>query len=143
LIARGYFYNPLEKAETKGYDSYQLVQNGDCLELWFGEVKFHANHTSGIDSVFTNIEKALSDSYLETNVLAIHNHKNNFNTKGSLIETVLNNWEENPSINIAEEIRKYNMKFVYPVLIYINTIIQAMMIISERYRNISLPIILR
>tara|TARA_B100000767_G_C19632285_1_gene478780 strand:- start:255 stop:701 length:447 start_codon:yes stop_codon:yes gene_type:complete len=26
LISRGYFYNPLENSETKGYDSYHLVE---------------------------------------------------------------------------------------------------------------------
>jgi hypothetical protein len=117
LIARGYFYNPLENAETKGYDSYQLVDNNGTIELWFGEVKFHASHTQGIDSVMKNIDKALSDSYLETNVLAFHNHKNNLNISGSLIETILNDWETTPSINIASEIVKYNMTLVYPILI--------------------------
>lgn len=117
LIARGYFYNPLENAETKGYDSYQLVDNDGNIELWFGEVKFHINHTSGISSVLNNIDKALSDAYLETNVFAIQNHRNNFNIKGSLIDTILDSWEANPSINICDEIKKYNMKLVYPILI--------------------------
>lgn len=117
LIARGYFYNPLENAETKGYDSYQLVDNNGRIELWFGEVKFHASHTSGIASVLKNIEKALSDDYLETNVFAIQNHRNNFNIKGSLIDTILDKWEANPAINICDEIKSYNMKLVYPILI--------------------------
>ncbi|OOQ60380.1 HamA C-terminal domain-containing protein [Mucilaginibacter pedocola] len=117
LIARGYFYNPLEKAETKGYDSYQLVDNNGSIELWFGEVKFHANHTQGIDSVMDNIEKALSDTYLETNVLALSNHRNNLNIAGSVIETILDNWEANPTISIPAEIKKYNMTLIYPILI--------------------------
>jgi len=117
LVARGYFYNPLESSETKGYDSYQLVENNGQVELWFGEVKFHANHTSGIDSVMANIDKALSDRYLETNVLAIHNHKNNLNIPGSLIESILDAWESSPTINIVQQIIKYNMVLVYPVLI--------------------------
>jgi len=117
LIARGYFYNPLENSETKGYDSYQLVETGGKLELWFGEVKFHVSYQSGIDSVLSNIDKALSDGYLERNLLELHNHKNNFNTRGTQIETVLKNWEANPLINPAHEVAKYNMTLVYPILI--------------------------
>ena len=33
LIARGYFYNPLENSETKGYDSYHLVETDGKTEL--------------------------------------------------------------------------------------------------------------
>lgn len=117
LIARGYFYNPLENAETKGYDSYQLVEDNGSVELWFGEVKFHASHSSGINSVLRNIKKALSDAYLETNVFAIQNHRNNFNLKGSKIDIILDSWEANPDINICEEIKKHNMKLIYPILI--------------------------
>jgi len=117
LIARGYFYNPLENAETKGYDSYQLVEYEGSLELWFGEVKFHISHSSGIKSVLQNIERALSDIYLETNVFAIQNHRNNFNVKGSLVDKVLDSWESNPNIQLSEEIKKHGMTLVYPILI--------------------------
>lgn len=117
LIARGYFYNPLENSETKGYDSYHLLENNGVVELWFGEAKFHINHTSAIKSVIDNINKALSDSYLEKNILEIHNHKNNFNIAGSKIESILSTWEINPSINISHELKKHNIKLVYPVLL--------------------------
>ncbi|MEA9414338.1 Hachiman antiphage defense system protein HamA [Flavobacterium sp. PL02] len=117
LIARGYFYNPLENAETKGYDSYQLVENKGITELWFGEVKFHISHISGINSVMENIDKALSDWYFENNIIAIHNHKNNLNLKGSKIEVILNEWEQNPIIKIGDEIKKHGIKLVYPILL--------------------------
>ncbi len=117
LIARGYFYNPLENAETKGYDSYQLIDNKGTTELWFGEVKFHINHKQGIKSVLDNIDKALSDLYFEKNVIAIHNHKNNLNISGSTIETILEDWETNPSIRIIDEVKKHKMRLVYPILL--------------------------
>jgi hypothetical protein len=117
LIARGYFYNPLENAETKGYDSYQLIDNNGTTELWFGEVKFHINHKQGIKSVLDNIDKALSDLYFEKNVIAIHNHKNNLNISGSTIETILEDWETNPSIRIIDEVKKHKMRLVYPILL--------------------------
>lgn len=117
LIARGYFYNPLENSETKGYDSYHLLENNGETELWFGEAKFHISHTGAIDSVLKNIEKALSDSYLEKNILQIQNHKNNLNISGSKIESILKEWERNPQINISTELKKHNIKLVYPVLL--------------------------
>lgn len=117
LIARGYFYNPLESSETKGYDSYQLVDNGGQIELWFGEVKFHVDHKKGIKSVFDNISKAISDSYFESNIIAIQNQRNNLNIKGTVIETIIDSWEENPSIKIVDEVKKHNIKLVYPILL--------------------------
>lgn len=117
IIARGYFYNPLENSETKGYDSYHLIENGNQTELWFGEVKFHKNYKTGIDSIFENIEKAISDNYLDTNVFSISNQVNNLNIKGSKIEKVLEDWAENPSLTIINELKQHNMKLVYPVML--------------------------
>lgn len=117
IIARGYFYNPLENSETKGYDSYQLVDNGGNTELWFGEVKFHIDYKQAIDSVMSNIEKALSDDYLETNILAMSNHKNNFNINTSPIGKIIEDWEADPEIKICDEIAKHNMTLIYPIFI--------------------------
>lgn len=117
LIARGYFYNPLENSETKGYDSYQLIENNGITELWFGEVKFHSNHEGGIKNIFKNIYKALSDEYLERNILALPNHRNNFNYKGSQIEKILDKWEKNPAINILQELKTHKIKLIYPILL--------------------------
>ncbi|WP_027372330.1 DUF1837 domain-containing protein [Chryseobacterium sp. UNC8MFCol] len=117
LIARGYFYNPLENSETKGYDSYHLIENAGQTELWFGEVKFHKSYKAGIKSVFKNIDKAISDNYLKANVFSILNQVNNLQWKGSKIETVIKKWEENPYLSIIDEIKKHNMKLVYPVML--------------------------
>lgn len=120
VISRGYFYNPLESSETKGYDSYHLIESNGITELWFGEVKFRNTHTSGINSALESIEKAISDAYLSKNFLAITNHKNNFNISGTKIETIIKQWEENPSIEIIKEIEKHDIKLIYPILILYN-----------------------
>ena len=117
IISRGYFYNPLENSETKGYDSYHLIEEDGKIELWFGEVKFRDTLMSGAKSAIEGLDKALTDNYLETNILAMDNHRNDFVISGSLIETVLESWRENPSIKIIDEVRKYNMTLVYPVLL--------------------------
>src|SRR5690606_30114195 len=48
---------------------------------------------------------------------AITNHKNSLNIRGSVIETIINQWEENPSVNIIEEIKKHDIKLIYPIVI--------------------------
>ena len=117
VISRGYFYNPLESSETKGYDSYHLIETNGVTELWFGEVKFRNTHSSGVNSAIESIEKAISDEYLSSNFLAITNHKNNFNIHGSKVETIINQWEEQPIIDIIEEIKKHDIKLIYPIII--------------------------
>lgn len=117
VISRGYFYNPLENSETKGYDSYHLIENDDTVELWFAEVKFRDTLWSGAKSAIDGLDKALSDGYLETNIFAMDNHLNNLNIEGSKVELILNEWNVNPSIKIIDEIRKHNMTLVYPVLL--------------------------
>ena len=40
-LARGYLYSALENAETKGYDSYLMVEDNQTIFLLFGEAKFY------------------------------------------------------------------------------------------------------
>lgn len=117
LISRGYFYNPLENSETKGYDSYHLVENDDGVELWFGEVKFRATLQSCAKSAIEGLDKALTDDYLSDNILAMENHRNNFSVKDSKIESILESWSKNPLIKPIEEIKKHQIKLIYPILL--------------------------
>lgn len=120
VIARGYLFNPLENTETKGYDSYHLLEVADEIQLWFGEVKFHESYKSGVNDVFKNIDKAISDNYLGTNFLAMTNHVNNLNTRDSKIEKFLEDIAYDPIITIVDKLKKYNMKLVYPVMVLYN-----------------------
>lgn len=118
LISRGYFYNPLEKSETKGYDSYHLIENSDNVELWFGEVKFRASFKDGVKSAIDGLQKAISDEYLKTNILAMVNHKDNNKLKDSKIKEIIDKWMADPLIvSIIDEVANYNMKLIYPILI--------------------------
>lgn len=40
-IARGYMFSALENAETKGYDSYLMLENAGTIFMLFGEAKFY------------------------------------------------------------------------------------------------------
>jgi len=117
IISRGYFYNPLENSETKGYDSYHIVEDEGNVALWFGEVKFRTTLASCAKSAIEGLDKAFSDSYLEDNILAMDNHRNNFAITGSKVEKILQSWRLNPSINIIDEVKKHDMKLIYPVLL--------------------------
>ena len=151
VISRGFFYNPLESSETKGYDSYHLIENNGVTELWFGEVKFRATYNSGIKDALDNIQKAISDDYLSNNFLAITNFKNSFNITSTKVETIINQWEEAPHIDIIEEIKKHDLKLIYPIVIlydmntqgYDKSIEKAVDHIKQNYStksfNLSIP----
>jgi len=117
IISKGYFYNPLENAESKGYDSYHLIEKDSTVQLWFGETKFHKNYTQAVNDVLSKIKNSLSDAYLSKNLLALRKNKENLNTQNSTIKTILSCWNENPNIIIIDELKKYSIELVYPVFI--------------------------
>ncbi|MDH8351542.1 hypothetical protein QIG27_27235, partial [Klebsiella pneumoniae] len=75
------------------------------------------------------------------NILAMINHRNNFNIKDSKIEKIIDSWSINPEINLLDEIKKYNLKLIYPILIiysdkdpeYDHRIINAIKHINDNY----------
>ena len=120
IISKGYFYNPLENAESKGYDAYHLIESNSKVQLWFGETKFHQNYTQAVNDVLGKIKNSLSDNYLRKNLLALRKNKDNLNIQNSTLETILNNWNANPNIVILDELKKYSIKLVYPIIILFN-----------------------
>jgi len=116
-LARGYLYSALENAETKGYDSYLMVENNQTIFLLFGEAKFYLDgYKKSLDSIFDNIDKALSDSYFNRNFIAMENHYEQIDPK-SKIRKIIDKWRDNPLINMANEASQHNMHFVYPMLV--------------------------
>ena len=116
FIARGRFFDPLENSETKGYDSYHIFDNNGQIELWFGEVKFHESHNTAINSVMGNINKALSINYLGQTFYSIDNQIEAIKPNANIIKQILEDWKYN-GINLIEQIRKYNIKLMYPILL--------------------------
>lgn len=117
IISKGYFYSPIENSESKGYDSYHLIESNSKIQLWFGETKFHISHISAINDVLGKISTSLSDTYLQRNLLAIRKNKDNLNIAGSRLEGILRAWDSNPKIVIMDELRNHNIELVYPVVI--------------------------
>lgn len=150
LISRGYFYNPLENSETKGYDAYHIVkkENTEDIELWFGEVKFRKNSQDSIRSIMQNITKAISNEYLEKNIFAMVNHKDKLKNDDAKIKTIITKWEQNPKIKIIDELKNNKMTLVYPVFLiydklghdYDTCIKNAINYMEENYTNIKFDI---
>ncbi|PWB19403.1 Hachiman antiphage defense system protein HamA [Flavobacterium sp. HTF] len=123
LVCRGYFYDIQKKSEVTGYDSFHLIQKGSEIELWFGETKFYENCEDAIDSVFKNIEKAISDDYLvNTNFTTILQKKGNITDKSSKLYKILDQWEKCIIDSLANELIKNQIKLVYPILVTFNKI---------------------
>ena len=116
IIARGYFYSPTARSEIKGYDSYHLLEHDDCLELWFGEAKMYTSYDDALDSVLSNLKKNLSDEYLNRNFIEISKKDKYLSIKSAKIDAVINRWK-NEGVNLMSEIKKQNMKLIYPILI--------------------------
>lgn len=117
IIAKGYFYNPLENSESKGYDAYHLIENSENLQLWFGETKFHLSYYQAVNDVLSKIDKSLSDSYLSKNLLAIRANKDRLNTDSTKVGKILNEWAKDPNIKIIDELNKHSIELVYPIFL--------------------------
>ena len=143
LIAKGHFYNILEGAEPKGYDSFHIIQRNERLELWFGEAKCYDSYRRAIDDVLNKIENAMSDKYLSKNLLSIIDKKQNLNNKNPMILQLCREWEENPEVDLIQNINKYKMKLIYPILIvadiknkeYDNYIKECIDYIEEKFNS--------
>lgn len=122
IIAKGYFYDILKPEEFKGYDSYHLIDLPSETQLWFGEVKFHQSYTSAVDSVYSNIEKAISDDYFRKNLLALTPKKRDLETSNPTILGVINKLRKQPKQSIINLCADYNLKLVYPIFILCNSL---------------------
>lgn len=116
-IARGYMFSALENTETKGYDSYLMVENANTINLLFGEAKFYLpGYKESLKAIFDNINKALSDDYLNRNFIAMDNQYEHLMPQ-SRIPAIIDAWRNNPLINMAVEAHNHNLHLVYPMLV--------------------------
>jgi len=125
LISKGHFYI-VGNGESKGYDSYHLVESDDQLHLWFGEVKFREQSSSCIKSALSELSnKVLTDNYFtENNLIPIFdemskNDKYNPVIANSKLQSIKIKWIEKGEITI-DDFKKENIGIVYPIFIIFN-----------------------
>lgn len=145
IIAKGYFFSPIENSESKGYDNFHFLKDEEeNIELWFGEAKMYQSLKDAITKVLDNIDKALSINYLDKNVRAIISRANDLDdTEISPIIREFRNKIKNENINIWDEIRKRNITVTYPIFIsyeckdtvYKNIIHESLTIIEDKIKD--------
>lgn len=117
LVARGYFYSPIENSEAKGFDAFHLMDRDGNIDLWFGEAKFYSQYKRAITAVLEKLSTSLSDGYVNRNLLAIIDERTHISTHNVQLKKLLKSWEENPDINLAEEIKNRGIRLIYPIFI--------------------------
>ena len=117
LVARGYFYSPIENSEAKGFDAFHLLSRDTGIDLWFGEAKFYLNYKDAITSVLKKLNTSLSDGYFTRNLLAIINEKDHITTHDHVLDELMTAWEENPEINLVQEVQERGIRLIYPIFI--------------------------
>lgn len=117
LLARGYFYSILEGGEPKGFDAFHLIESKNKLDLWLGEAKFYVQYKKPITDVLEKLELSLSDEYMGKNLLALIDKQEHFTKTSLRLQAVLDAWEENPNINLGEEITNHQIRLTYPIFI--------------------------
>lgn len=149
LISKGHFF--IEgNGESKGYDSYHLVQNSnDKIHLWFGEVKFRETSASCLKSALDNLDKKiLTDEYfLKNNLIPIFkelekNPKYEEKFKESKLFQIKEKWINKGKLSISD-FKSENISVIYPILISCNhskkgydaTIKNCINYILKKYEN--------
>lgn len=122
IIAKGFFYDILRPGENHGYDSFHIIKSGDATSLWFGEVKFHQSYQSAVDSVFDKIGEALSNDYLQKNLLAILPKRRDLNIDDETVNGIIHRLRQDPKTSIAALREEFNLRLMYPVFIVCNSL---------------------
>ncbi|MBI9008471.1 MAG: DUF1837 domain-containing protein [Tenericutes bacterium] len=119
IIAKGYFYSPVEKSEPKGYDCFHFVESDTGeKEFWFGESKMYKSISLATKSVIDNINKSLSKKYYESNLRVILSRANDLDETNCtpLFLDILYKIKQGP-ISLFDEFKNNNIKVMYPILL--------------------------
>lgn len=65
------YYKSSVNETVKGFDAVHIVENGDSLELWLGEVKFYKDINSAISEVVAEMHVHLEHDYLKNEFILI------------------------------------------------------------------------
>lgn len=119
IIAKGYFYNPMDAQETHGYDAFHFYYNPNSkiTSIVLGEAKFRANQSSAIKSAINSLNKVLSVDYLNNNFYAIKTRLEKAEPIPAEIAYIFEKIDDDPTINVYRLLVDNKIKIVYPVLI--------------------------
>ncbi|XMB73097.1 Hachiman antiphage defense system protein HamA [Mycoplasmatota bacterium WC30] len=117
IISKGYFYYPLENNESKGYDSFHIIENDERIELWLGESKFRQQYYSSINEILDSFPKVFSDDYLNLNLLAILDRFKDLNKNDGKLYELLSLWKDSVGFKISDYIIDYNIQLFYPIFV--------------------------
>ena len=59
----------------------------------------------------------MSDGYLNRNLIAIINERDNLSVQNDQLNSLLDSWQENPDINLAQEMQNRGIRLIYPIFI--------------------------
>ena len=66
---------------------------------------------------FSEDKTSLSDDYVHTNLLALIDWQDRFTTSSTRLKSILDMWEENLEINLAQQMTEHQIRLTYPVFI--------------------------
>lgn len=84
------YYKDGPNETVKGFDAVHVVDLGEALELWLGEVKFYQNISSAIASVIDELKQHIEIRYIKSEFIAITNKIDNNWTHSDKLKTLLN-----------------------------------------------------
>lgn len=67
------YFKSASNNTVKGFDSVHVVESGDDLELWIGEVKFYEDINQAINHVVTELKEHTETGYLKNEFVMISN----------------------------------------------------------------------
>ncbi|MFJ2215008.1 DUF1837 domain-containing protein [Streptomyces sp. NPDC101062] len=65
------FFKDSSNETVKGFDAVHVVEGGDDLELWLGEVKFYTKLSQAVSDVVKELHDHLGSDYLRSEFIAI------------------------------------------------------------------------
>lgn len=94
-----------------------MLERDGNIDLWFGEAKFYLRYKDAITPVMEKLGTSLSDGYLNRNLIAIINERDHLSVHNTQLNSLLDSWFENPSINLAQEMQNRGIRLIYPIFI--------------------------
>lgn len=111
-------YNGIVEFALNEYEiNYDDLERDGNIDLWFGEAKFYLRYKDAITPVMEKLGTSLSDGYLNRNLIAIINERDHLSVHNTQLNSLLDSWFENPSINLAQEMQNRGIRLIYPIFI--------------------------